>query len=119
MQVYNGARLSDRLQHSLQAEGVPDGALLVMLRKRRQPDAPPPREAVRPSLAEVEAAVRAEAERQGRAVLPATTARTHAAHPFETRLEGIMRVRACACVPCGPAAARNAWAAPNTVAQAA
>ena len=98
LQVYNGVRLSDRLQHSLQAEGVPDGALLVMLRKRTQPEPPPQRQAVRPTLAEVDAAVRAEAARQGRTVRAPTITRSHAAHPYESRLQGIMRVRARSCM---------------------
>lgn len=90
MQVYRGVRLSDRLK-LLHAEGVTNGAHLVMLRKRPQAPRAPDSQPKRPTLEQVEAAVRAEAERQGCEMRPVTQPpRQNAARHFEARLQSIM-----------------------------
>ena len=102
LQVFNGVRLSDRMKPLL-VEGVSNGAHLIMLRKRSQapqPSAPAP---ARPSLAEVEAAIRREAERQGvevQAAAPVQRARNRGA--FEARLQSIMNVRLFLCCTLHP-----------------
>lgn len=96
-QVMNGERLSERLR-PLHAEGVTSGTHLVLLRKRTAPAVAPPKRPSRPRLAAVEAAIQAEASRQGRTVQAPTTApRSGAAQPFESRLQGIMQVRSQRC----------------------
>jgi hypothetical protein len=94
LQVFNGVRLSDRLK-LLHAEGVSDGAQLVMLRKRPQAPQPSTQPPPRPTLATIEAAIRREAERQGVEVRAPTPAARPRAHRFEARLQHIMQVRPC------------------------
>jgi hypothetical protein len=90
LQVFNGVRLSECLQ-PLHKSGVTDGAHIIMLRKRPQPPQAKVEPVPRPTLSDIEAAIRREAEGQGREVRPATVARG-AASQLESRLEGLMLV---------------------------
>jgi hypothetical protein len=90
LQVLNGKRMLET--QKLRRLGVRDGAMLVMLRKRPEPErrnAPP----TAPTLDNIERFVRAEAARQGREVTTASTnMRPRDTAPFESRLQDIMQV---------------------------
>jgi hypothetical protein len=72
--------------------GVIEGSHIIMLRKRPQPPQSKVEPVQRPTLSEIESAIRREADRQGREVRPATLARGAASTQLASRLEGLMLV---------------------------
>jgi hypothetical protein len=99
LQVCGGRKLRDTpgvsgQDTSLVAQGVSDGASLVLL-KRRTPQSTDGGQITHPSLEQIERVVRAQAERLGRDVVtPAQPSEgSRAIPPLETRLHDIMQVR--------------------------